>query len=103
MNEPFAKRNLAIRICLAKILGRVSLTAAIEKSLRRVHEQRRRAQLFFAHIVISTIESGCVNDWLEHRAGLPVCIDRAIELALPVVAPANHRQYLSGLRVQCDK
>src|SRR5262245_13474820 len=103
MHQPLAQRDVTVRICLSKILGRVSLTPAVKKGLRRIHEQRGRSYFLFCVVVMSAIKRRCVDNWLKHRTRLSIRVDCAIELALTVIAPSHHRQYLASLRVKSNK
>ena len=56
-----------------------------------------------AAVVVVGVERRRVDDRFKQGTGLPISVDRAIELARAVVSPADHREYLAGFRIQRHK
>ena len=74
---------------------------AVEFKRRRLVVDRRGRRDDGLHAVDGIVECRGIDERFEHRAGLTMR-QRVIELALPVIAPANDRLDLSSPRIQRD-
>ena len=82
---------------VAEIARRVWLVPVLEL-LRFVNEGRRGGDRI-VHIIAAGRDCSGVNEWFEDRTRLASRVGRAVELALRVIASADHRHNLAGLRV----
>src|ERR1700752_2028846 len=95
MNQRVADRYRAVEF-FAVVVRRVFLAVEFESSGHIVYGGDRSYDGLNAEN--SVIERGCVNEWLEHRAGL-AARQRVIELALTVITAADEGTNFAGLRI----
>jgi hypothetical protein len=91
--QRIAHRHRAV--VLVAVVARLPGPAARER-------QAQRRVLDDVHGRVVGLQRGQVDERLEGRAGLPLRLQRAVELGVVVVAPADHRADLAGVRVHHD-
>ena len=95
MHEARAQRHVAHRKAAAVVRRSVLRVAVVCGLARRVQGERERRD--------ARLQRRRVDDALEDGAGLASRVGRAVELRRGVRVTADHREHVSGLRVESDE